>query len=376
MGRRRAFVRSIKRASRRGVPFTRLCRHGSGARRHLRVGPDTARRIERRQGRRVAARGGRARAAQPVQDRGAEPLQAARSDQGHPAVHHRAARAGPRGARAVHPPRRAPHRAGHQPGRGRGRWSPRGQPHAARLPGRQRHFHRRRARPGPVRSRHLQPRIGRGAQGALRGHVRPGLDRRRDQPGQQVAEAHPLLRSQRYCRQRAPGPRRRGHQSAVRRLGGAAPEPHGLQGRDSGARPGDQRAPGRRAVVRHRPERADPADRQLLLHGRRQPARLWLPLPRGGPGPGRSRELLRSGQAGLRARRRPHRHDPARARLQRERPAPEHAPAGPDSARLPHLGPGHRRHAVAHDTSDVHQRVPHRHRAASGRHERRSTPPT
>ena len=216
MGRRRAFVRSIKRAGRRGAPL-----HGSGARRHLRVGPDAAHRIahqiERQQGRRLAARRGRARAAQPVQDRGAEPLQAARLRQGHPAVHHRAARAGPRGARALHAARRAPHRAGHQPGRGRGRRPPGRQPHPARLPGRQRHLHRRGARPRPVRARHVQPGVGRGAQGSLRGPVRPRLHRRHHQPGQQVAEAHPVLRAERHGRQRPAGAGLGGRQPANRR---------------------------------------------------------------------------------------------------------------------------------------------------------------
>ena len=60
--------------------------------------------------------------------------------------------------------------------------------------------------------------------------------------------------------------------------------------------------------------------------------------------PVRSRELLRLPQPGLRARRRPHRHLPLRARLQREREAAEHAAPGHDRPGLPRLHPGHRGH--------------------------------
>ena len=246
------------------------------ARRPERVGPDPAPGpgAEGRQGRRRPARRRRPQPAQPVQDRGAEPLQAPRPDQGHPAVHHRHPGAGARRARDVQPARRAAHRARHQPGRGRGGRAPGRQPHPARLPGRQRHLHRRGARPGPVLARHLQPRVGRGAQGPLVGPVRPRLDRRHHQPGQQDAEAHPVLRDQRHRRQRAAGAGHPRLQPALRRRGRPAPEPDGLQGRHPGPRPGHERALGRGAVVRHRPQRPDPADRELLLPGRRQPAGL------------------------------------------------------------------------------------------------------
>ena len=230
---------------------------------------------------------------------------------------------------------------------GEGGRAPGRQPHPARLPGRQRHLHRRGARPGPVLPRHLQPRVGRGAQGPLVGPVRPRLHRRHHQPGQQDAEAHPVLRDQRHRRQRPAGAGHPRLQPALRRRGRPAPEPDGLQGRHPGPRPGHERALGRGAVVRHRPQRPHPADRQLLLPGRRQPARLRPAVSARRPGQGQHRELLRVPQARLRARRRPHRHGPARARLQREHPLPQHPALRPGRPRLARLHPRHRGDARA-----------------------------
>ena len=55
----------------------------------------------------------------------------------------------------------------------------------ARLSGRRRPLHRRRARPRRIQPRPLRRRVGRGAEGPVGTDVRPRLDRRRDQPSHQ-----------------------------------------------------------------------------------------------------------------------------------------------------------------------------------------------
>ena len=64
-----------------------------------------------------------------------------------------------------------------------------------RLLGAHRHLPRRHARPRPVLSRHLRARADRGPDGPVLDAVRPRLDRRRDQPGDQEAVAEAGHRS-------------------------------------------------------------------------------------------------------------------------------------------------------------------------------------
>ena len=267
--------------------------------------------------------------------------------------------AGARGARAVHPPRRAAHRARHQPGRGRGRRAPGRQPHAARLPGRQRHLSSTAcatwASTPATPSTSSRSRCSRGPPSVLFGRGSTG--------GviNQVSKSPKLTPFYEVSGTVGSGPQGRATVDINQPFGDSAALRLNLMG-FKGETPGRDQVTSERwgaaPVVRHRPERADPADRQLLLPWATTTCPTTASPTSGAARPRSARELLRSAQARLRARRRPHRHDPARARLQREHPAPQHAAAGPDPARLAHLGPGHRRHAGAHDTSAVRSTCP------------------
>ena len=83
---------------------------------------------------------------------------------------------------------RAAQRARHHARRSRRR-PDRQQHQPARLLGAHRHLPRRLARPRPVLPRHLRARVDRGADGSVLDAVRPRLDRRRDQPGAEAADA-------------------------------------------------------------------------------------------------------------------------------------------------------------------------------------------
>jgi catecholate siderophore receptor len=94
---------------------------------------------------------------------------------------------------------------------------------------------------------------------------------------------------------------------SLRELRRRAPEPAVLEGRHTGTRLRQHQHLGRRALGRHRAQRPDPIDRELLLPVRRQPPRLRPALPPRRAGAGAPRQLLRSARSRLRARRRQHR---------------------------------------------------------------------
>ncbi len=116
---------------------------------------------------------------------------------------------------------------------------------------------------GQYGARHVQPGVGRGPEGPLRGPVRPRLDRRHHQPGLQVAEAHPVLRVQRHGGQRA----RRGASRWTSTSRSAARAPcrlnlMGFKGETVGREYVDQQRLGAAPSVRHRPQRPDPLHRR------------------------------------------------------------------------------------------------------------------
>ena len=86
-----------------------------------------------------------------------------------------------------------------------------------RLLGAHRHLPRRHARPRPVLSRHVRARGDRGPDGPVLDAVRPRLDRRRHQPGDQEARAEAGDGTQRPGDDQRPHPHHRRRQHAVRR---------------------------------------------------------------------------------------------------------------------------------------------------------------
>ena len=222
-----------------------------------------------------------------------------------PQQHH--ARAG-----RLQPARCPAQRDRHQPGRRRGRRRPGRQPHAARLLRPQRHLHRRRARLRPVHARHLQPRVGGGAQGPVVGPVRPRLDRRRHQPGHARRRSSP--RNYTFTGTVGTGPFSRATIDINQPVADTGRLPAQRLFTDAGVVGRDEahlQTVGRGAILHHRAGDADPAQRQLLLPRRQQPARLRLPLRLRQAGRRRPEQLLR----------------PARPRL-REGPASTSAPSG------------------------------------------------
>ena len=146
------------------------------------------------------------------------------------------------------------------------------QPLAARLPGAHGHLPRRHPRHRPVQPRRLQPGAGRGAEGPLRRLLRPRLDGRRHQPGEQDAAERALLRRHAERRQRAAGPRHHRPQPAARRQHGDPPQRAGPVQRARRARLRRHPALRRGAVVRLGHRHADPGHGELLLLLREQSA--------------------------------------------------------------------------------------------------------
>ena len=290
MGRRRAFVRNIKRASRRGIPFTRL--FGSTVGMGLALAatsawaqtPPAESTTKSSDGKDDVSLPGVDVQGQRNQYKIEEPSLYKLPDllKDTPQSITVRARSSIICEEARLQPARCPaQRDRHQPGRRRGRRRPGRQPHAARLLGPQRHLHRRRARLRPVHARHLQPRVGRGAQGA-----RPSVLFGRGSTGgviNQVSKTPkltPFYDVQRH--RRAPGRFGRAtvdiNQPVGRHRGLPAQPACSRTTTSSAATRSHLQTLGGGAVLHHRARDADPAHRQLLLPGRQQPARLRLPL--------------------------------------------------------------------------------------------------
>ena len=260
----------------------------------------------------------------------------------HPAVavdRHRAADAGPQrddGRRgAAQRPRRDVQRRRRRPQRR--------QHHDPRLLGGRRPLPRHDPRRRTVQPRHVQPLRDRRAARLGVDAVRPRLDRRRRQPGEQVAvpdEPEPGLGHRRQLRLRARGRRR---EPRRRRQRGTARQRDGDRQREL---PRGAALPplGCGALVHVGPRHARRGERRVLLPGRGQHARLRRPvLPRAAAAGTGGRVVLRPDQRRLREVPHGDRHRHLGApllarRAVEERPALRQLPARPVADRAAPLG--------------------------------------
>ena len=367
--RRRAWVRDTSgRPGASSAPVTRSSAGRSGwasswrrprwVRRSARP-PIRRRAVARRpdlRGHRAARRPGRRPARPELPAEQPRPVPAHRQLHGHPAVdEHRDPGPHARAGR-VQSARRAAKRHGHSAAGGRGRGRAGRQSLPARLPRENGHLPRRRPRHRPVQPRRLQPRAGRRAQGTVRRLLRPRLDGRRHQPGEQVTTSSELLRRDAERRQRAAGSRHhRLEPGAGRHQHGPAPQRARAVQRARRPRLRGHPPVRRGAVVCLGHRHADPGDGELLLLLREQSAGPRYP-DRHVPRPDRRAarrepvELLRHRAAGLREGAPAPRHHHLRPQVQRGHRVPQHLP-------LPMVGSGGRRHAGRHP--------PARHRRAA-----------
>ena len=248
------------------------------------------------------------------------------------------------GAGRDEPRRCAAQCAGHHDGRRRRRVD-RQQLQPARLHRAHGSLSRRDARPRAVLPRRLLARCGRGAAGPVVDAVRPRVDRRRHQPGEQGAHPHPVRHGDRDRRHAAVVPGHHGRQPADRRRFGVPRRGDGT------VRPLDARRHAeprlrRRAVALLRDGHGDRDHPRRLADAQQRHARLRAAAGQRRARGGRSQDLLRRHRRPDAAgRHQPQRNDHPQGRGERHAAQPDVLLALQD--RRAGVRPEQRRHAIA-----------------------------
>ncbi len=195
--------------------------------------------------------------------------------------------------------------------RRRGRRQHRQQLQPARLQRAYRSLPRRDARSRSVLSRRLLARRSRSPAGTLVDALRPRLDRRHHQPGQQAPEPRAVGKRAALGRNAADGPRHGRLQPADRRHVGVSHRGDGAGRPFDARRDGEPRLRARAvAALRHR--HGDRSDVERAADALPRPARLRSAARQRRAGRGRPQEILRRDRRPDRAgRRQPQRNDPA-----------------------------------------------------------------